>query len=773
MDRNNPNENNQGYDNTNYNAMNSNYNNYNVSNDVYNNGMTVSNYNNAINNDYSNYVDLNNNYNNGNYVNNSVPDYNNYNDPNANYNNGMNGSNFNSYYDTNNVYSNYYNGNNGQNNNGNNGNNPNNYNNPNNNMNYYNQNDAVTNPSVLFEDKTNMTPSEKIKDFLGGLNKKMIIFLLSILFGIIVIILIILGIVAHINSSYKAKVIIPDIVYMGETANISVVAEGKKNLKDTVTTFKAYNEVENKNGKKTKVNSRVLSFYENSIKGKEAMNTIIPSQEGSSFVQVKSKLGKRKMANVVKEVTVCPAFNSDLLLFKSISLLKGTNHDLNIDFGQGICATDIKYESSNPDIFTVNEQGQVSALKVGQAILTIRKGSREMSTNVYVTEKTVDLTSFTVSPKKVQLLAGENVRLKIDYKPYNATTGKITFTSGNTAAATVNDNGLIEAKEAGVSKISVSIAPGNKHFEVTVVVTGGSDEEEGTAPTQITLNKSEVNLVQGSSEKILAVVTPDVAKDKKLTWKSNDDNIASVDQNGVILARNEGTTSVVVSTTNNIVKTIKVVVTKMNTPVITASDKKLSNQWHTKAYTLTFSGAPSGMKYYYGNSETDMTSTGSKIDISKDENKVYYVKTCTATCEQKCKDKKADGKVVRDKNGKVVQECKEDCKSGPVICSSPVAYVSKLDTTKPEVLKIAGIETNRVVKDDTVQIALMDATSFIKQWCVTNVDNVSTCKWNNTQSMSNPVVNYVATYNDTYYVFAKDGAGNISNSKQFEISNIE
>ena len=746
MARSNFNAGNPDYDNTNYNAMNSNYNNY-------NNDANNVNYNNANVNDYSNYVDPNASYNNGvnnvnynNYNNANVNDYSNYVDPNANYNNGMNGNNYSNYYDTNNVYNNYYNPNNEQNNNGANG-----YNNTqNSNTNYYNSNDTFNNPSVVFEDKANMTPEEKVKDFFGSLNKKMLAFIGGILLAILVIILIIVGIVAHINSTYKAKVLFPDLVYMGETANISVIAEGKKNLNDTVTTFKAYSEIEKEDKKTIRVDSKTLSFAESSIKGKDVTNTIIPTQEGTTFVQIQSKLGKRKMANVTKEVVVCPAFNADLLLFKSISLIEGTRHDLKIDFGQGICGSDIKYESSNPDIFTVNEEGQIAALKVGQAILTIKKGTREISTNVYVTEKTVELKSFTVSPKKVQLVAGENVRLKIDYKPINATTGNISFTNTNSMVATVNDGGLVEAKGPGTTDVTVSIAPGNKRFDVTVVVTGGSDEEEGTAPTQITLNKSEVNLVQGKSEKILAIVTPDVAKDKKLTWKSNDENIATVDQNGVILAKSEGTTSVVVSTSNNLVKTVKVIVTKMNVPVITASDKILSNQWHTKPYTLNFTGASNGMKYYYGDSEKTMTNIGNKVKISKDENKVYYVKACTVTCEQICKNKKVNGRVVRDNKGKIVQECTEKCASDPVICSAPVAYVSKLDTVKPEVLRIVSVETNRVVKEDQVQIALRDATSMIKAWCVTNVDNVSVCKWNNMQSQANPVVNYVATYNDTY-----------------------
>ena len=628
------------------------------------------------------------------------------------------------------------------------------------------------NADVVFEDKTYLTPEEKVKDFVGGLNKKFLMFIGGIIFAIIFIVLIIILWISHINSSYKARVIIPDIVYMGETADVSVVAQGKKDLNQTKTEFTVSTVNSSKYKDEKVVLKKSFSILEDEIKGKEITNSIVPIQEGISKLSVKSTLGKRKLANVEKEVAVCPAFTSDLLLFKSISIVNDTKYNLNIDFGEETCGRGVTYESSDTEIFTVSDEGQISALKVGKAILTIKKGSREISANVEITEKTVDMTSFSVNPEKVQLEAGENVRLKIDYAPANATSGSIVFRSTDNTVATVSDGGLIKAIGSGTTTISVSASPGNKHKDVMVVVTGGETESDGTEPTEINLNKTEINLVQGNSEKVLATVTPDAAKNKTLTWKSSDENIVTVDKNGVILARAEGAANVTVATINNISKTIKVNVTKMKEPVINASDKILSNRWHSKPYALNFTGAANGRVYYYGTSEDQMINSGNKVTISKDGTNTYYVKSCTVSCQEDCKDKKDNGKTVKDNNGNVVKECKSDCNPKPIVCSSPVAYVSKLDTTKPQVLAVVGIE-NHAVKDDVVQIAFKDVTSLVKQWCVTNVDSASTCKWKNIQTMSNPVVNYTATYNDTYYVFAKDSAGNVSNVYKFDITNIE
>ena len=72
-------------------------------------------------------------------------------------------------------------------------------------------------------------------------------------------------------------------------------------------------------------------------------------------------------------------------------------------------------------------------------------------------------------------------------------------------------------------------------------------------------------------------------------------------------------------------------------PTITATDGKASGAWHTANVTLNFSGASStsNITYYYGTSESNMTSTGSSVTYSNNTTGVtYYVKACNGagTC---------------------------------------------------------------------------------------------------------------------------------------------
>ncbi|KIE46183.1 bacterial Ig-like domain family protein [Clostridium argentinense CDC 2741] len=65
-----------------------------------------------------------------------------------------------------------------------------------------------------------------------------------------------------------------------------------------------------------------------------------------------------------------------------------------------------------------------------------------------------------------------------------------------------------------------------------------SPKEVKTA--SISLDKTSMNLMEGSSEKLTATVLPEDATNKKVLWSSSDESIAKVDKNGNVTAIKEG-----------------------------------------------------------------------------------------------------------------------------------------------------------------------------------------------------------------------------------------
>lgn len=73
-------------------------------------------------------------------------------------------------------------------------------------------------------------------------------------------------------------------------------------------------------------------------------------------------------------------------------------------------------------------------------------------------------------------------------------------------------------------------------------------EPDIVAVTGIELNTTALSLNKGESETLVALVTPDNATNKKVTWKSSDTTVATVDQNGTVTAFQSGTIAIIVVT---------------------------------------------------------------------------------------------------------------------------------------------------------------------------------------------------------------------------------
>lgn len=69
-----------------------------------------------------------------------------------------------------------------------------------------------------------------------------------------------------------------------------------------------------------------------------------------------------------------------------------------------------------------------------------------------------------------------------------------------------------------------------------------------TAVTGVSLSKTMLTLVEGTSETVTSTVTPSTAANKNVTWSSSDSNIATVDNEGKITAKKPGTVTITVTT---------------------------------------------------------------------------------------------------------------------------------------------------------------------------------------------------------------------------------
>lgn len=205
--------------------------------------------------------------------------------------------------------------------------------------------------------------------------------------------------------------------------------------------------------------------------------------------------------------------------------------------------------------YTVSEP-QISADKKYYSItITLSDdaaGKYELSTTTLKGYIAYELTSVALNSDTLNLVAGADGRqLVATTTPDNALLDNLTFTykSSNETVATVDENGLVTPLKAGTATITVTAQAvvttnGMALFttrataKCTVTVTDNS-----IPATNIELDASSKTMTVGEKAKLTATVKPDDSTDK-VTWKSNNDKIVSVDENGNITALATGTTEI-------------------------------------------------------------------------------------------------------------------------------------------------------------------------------------------------------------------------------------
>ena len=206
--------------------------------------------------------------------------------------------------------------------------------------------------------------------------------------------------------------------------------------------------------------------------------------------------------------------------------------------------------------YTVSEP-QISADKKYYSItITLSDdaaGKYELSTTTLKGYIAYELDSIALNSDTLNLVAGADGRqLVATTTPDNALLDNLTFTykSSEETVATVDKNGLVTPLKAGTATITVTAQAvvttnGMPLFTTRATAKCTVTETDIAIPaTNIELDAFSKTMTVGDKAKLTATVKPADTTDK-VTWKSNNDKIVSVDENGNITALAVGKTEVI------------------------------------------------------------------------------------------------------------------------------------------------------------------------------------------------------------------------------------
>jgi|GEM_PF-1187136 len=186
---------------------------------------------------------------------------------------------------------------------------------------------------------------------------------------------------------------------------------------------------------------------------------------------------------------------------------------------------DITWTSSDKTVATVDKNGNVTAVGIGQATVTAKADDVTAELALIVEKRPVS--DLLLSSDSETLLLGQKTELTAKVIPNNATYPDITWTSSDKTVATVDKNGNVTAVGIGQATVTAKADDVTAELALTVVKRPVSD---------ILLSSDGETLLVGQKTELTATVVPDNATYPDITWTSSDDQVATVDENGRVTA---------------------------------------------------------------------------------------------------------------------------------------------------------------------------------------------------------------------------------------------
>ncbi len=153
---------------------------------------------------------------------------------------------------------------------------------------------------------------------------------------------------------------------------------------------------------------------------------------------------------------------------------------------------------------------------------------------------TVQIEKINVSIDKAEIKKGESIKLKVEILPEEAKDHELEYTSSNPKVATVDNAGNIIAQKSGNTTITVKAKENDVKSEIQIKVY--------TPVIGIELTNENLFMQEGDSFFITPIVLPTDADNKKVLYSSENEQIATIDSNGKIVAVKDGKTKIKVTT---------------------------------------------------------------------------------------------------------------------------------------------------------------------------------------------------------------------------------
>ena len=181
----------------------------------------------------------------------------------------------------------------------------------------------------------------------------------------------------------------------------------------------------------------------------------------------------------------------------------------------------VVWSSSDESVATVNNQGRVTGVSLGDCEIICTSKSTDTVTATATVHVQQPVTGITFGDAPV-VYAGETGKLSWSVQPENASNPAIKLTSGNTRILTVDEDGTVTGIKQGEANVDAVSTDGSNrrariHVKVLQHVTG------------VHMKRHTAYIDVGETSIAGAVLEPNNASNKNMTWESADTGVSTVE----------------------------------------------------------------------------------------------------------------------------------------------------------------------------------------------------------------------------------------------------
>lgn len=208
---------------------------------------------------------------------------------------------------------------------------------------------------------------------------------------------------------------------------------------------------------------------------------------------------------------------------------------------------ELTWTSGDESVATVSSTGIVKAVAPGKTYIYATAYNGLKAKIEIVVKQTV--TGIELSQTSYELWEGQTDFISATPKPATANIKSITYSSDDEKIATVDTEGKIKAVKGGSTYIKATITWTDEDGKTEKTVTARASILVKAPVTDVVVKRVDTNSSDtiysnrvGESIQLKAVLTPQNAYDKTILWTSENKDIATVDENGMITTVGKGTT---------------------------------------------------------------------------------------------------------------------------------------------------------------------------------------------------------------------------------------